>query len=279
MAQFPGLDLIKAAFKKFADKHDTEDLALRVVRSGAAGVKATADKLQVEFPQPFVKAIAADFYSMIASQDVADGISMAVRSFDEEKVSDILSGIVDQLKDQKTSEELAQKLKEALQKVPMDDIEANLGALMGGRSPIEQMMFQAVFNSQIRPQLEDIRDGSIAEGAERIREMADMIPTDDIAAQVGNLTRNITPEVVGKQTHNLVGKLPSPNAVANIAQGVAEKVSETFNNVSNAKSLENAKDLVAGLAADVGGVIESALNTDAGSKKTFGKKKGGNLGL
>ena len=82
----PGFDILKEVFNKFAEKYAGDDLSGRVVRSLAAGGQAAVDKGLQEFPQTYIKQVAQDFYAMVTSQETADGISTAVRSYDEEKV-------------------------------------------------------------------------------------------------------------------------------------------------------------------------------------------------
>jgi hypothetical protein len=251
----PGFNLLKEVFAKFAAKHNGEDLTNRVVRSLAAGGQAAVEKGLQEFPASYVKTVAEDFYAMVTSQELADGISMSARSFDEEKIKE--------------------QLKDLLNKTSTDDIENSIDALMSGRSLGEKMIFKAFFE-QARPIIDGMRGAPEEEIAEQIKELAATIPTDGIAQQDGAMTREITPERVAKQAHDLVGKLPSPKAVSDILHGVGKAASKAFGNVSDA---QGAKDALSGFVSEAGDLVRETIANDNASKTKFNKKGGQDFSL
>lgn len=267
----PGFDLLREAFKKFAENHGSEDLTGRLVRSLAAGGKAAVEKATQEFPKTFIKEVVGDFYSTLSSQDVADGISMSVMNFDEEKIKEVLDSAVETLKTEETSLKVAKSLKDTLQKASTDDIENQIDGLMSGRSPAERMIFKAFF-SQARPVIDEMRDAPVEEIAEKLRELADTIPTDAIASQVGALTREVTPERVSKQAHDFVGKLPSPAAVTDMVHGISTIAADKFGRVANGGSLNDARNALAEFAIESKQLVDATLSNDNAAKKTF---KGG----
>ncbi|MDE1151849.1 MAG: hypothetical protein PW788_04855 [Micavibrio sp.] len=271
--QNPGFDLLKEAFKKFAQKHDGEDLGNRLVRSVAAGGEAAVNKGLTEFPKAFVKTVAQDFFNMVTSQEVADGVSLSARSFDEEKVKETLDTLVAKLQEPETSLKVAKQIKDVLSKASTDDLENSIEALMDGRPMGEQMIFKMFF-AQAKPLIDGMRDASEEEIAEQVRDLAATIPTDAIASQVAALTKEVTPERVSKQAHDLVGKLPSPGAVSEILHGVAGLASKKLGDISNSPNASlDAKNLLGEFVAEAQAVVKEKIANDDQNKKTF--KKGG----
>jgi vacuolar-type H+-ATPase subunit E/Vma4 len=271
--EHPGFNLLKEAFKKFADKHADADLTGRVVRSLAAGGEAAVKKATQEFPKEFVKGVVSDFYALLSSQEVADGVSMTVRSFDEEKVKDLIDNVVDSLKQDETALKVAKSLKDALSKTSTEDIENSLDAALSSRSLGERMIFKAFFE-QAKPHIDEMRNASEEEIAEKIKELADTIPSDAVAAQVAALTREITPERVSKQAHDFVGKLPSPAAIADILDGVGKSAADKFGQISKSGDLSNAGSLLDQFVSEARDLVDRTLANDNTQKRTF-KRKGG----
>jgi len=273
-----GFRLLREAFERFASKHKDADLTGRVVRSIAAGGEAAVKKGMEEFPKDFVKGVVSDFYALVSSQEIADGISTTVRSFDEEKVKEVLDTVIDSLKQDETALKVAKSLKDALSKTSTDDIENSLDAAMSGRSMGERMIFKAFFE-QAKPHIEEMRNASEEEIAEKIKELADTIPSDAIAAQVAAITREITPERVSKQAHDFVGKLPSPAAISDILHGVGKSASEKFGQISKTGDISNAGSLLDQFVAESRDLVDRTLANDNQKKTTFQRKKGQDFDL
>ena len=273
-----GFDILKEAFKKFAGKLDGEDLSARAVRSVGSGGKALVDKALEEFPQSFVKEVVSDFYSFLSSQEIADGISMTVRSFDEQKVKTLLDDVVTQLKTDEVAQSFAKQIKQTLNQASNDDLENAIDAFLSDRSLTERMVFKTFFD-QAKPVLDDMRSADESEIAEKIKELADTIPTDIIAQQVGAITNEITPERITKQAHDFVGTLPSPQAISDIVEGVGKVASEQFDRVSKATRLDDAVKAIDGFASRAIDLVEDTLKNDKTGKGTFDKKGGGSFKL
>jgi hypothetical protein len=276
--EHPGFKLLKEAFQHFADKHGDADLTGRVVRSLAAGGQAAVDKAQEEFPKAFVKQVVGDFYALISSQEVADGVSMSVRGLDEEKVKELVDSVVDTLKQDETALKLAKSLKDTLNKTSSDDIENAIDAAMSSRGMGERMMAKMFFE-QARPHLDEMRDASEEEIAEKIKELADTIPSDAIAQQVAALTREVTPERVSQQAHQFVGKLPSPTAISEILHDLGKSASDKFGQISKTGDLSNAKGILEQFATEARDIVETKLANDNAAKKTFKPSKGRDFDL
>lgn len=269
----PGFDLLKAAFNKFAQKLDGDDISNRLTRSVAAGAEAAVNKAVIEFPKAFVKTVAQDFYAMVTSQEIADGVSLTVRSFDEEKVKDVLDQLVTKLQEPETSLKVAKQIKDVLSKASTDDLEGSIEALISGRPMGEQMVFKMFF-AQAKPLIDGMRNSSEEEIAEQIKDLAATIPTDAIAQQVAALTKEVTPERVSKQAHDVVGKLPSANAVAEILHGVAGLASEKLKQISNATDAKaEAQGVLGQFVSEAQAIVSEKIANDNNNKKTF--KKGG----
>lgn len=273
-----GFNLIKEAFKKVADKYADSDIGGRVVRSLAAGGKAAVEKAQQEFPQNFVKQAVGDFYALLSSQEVADGISSTVRGFDEEKVKEVVDAALQQLKQDDVALKLAKSVKDALQKTSTDDLENALDAALSSRGMGERMVAKMFFE-QARPIIDEMRDASEEEIAEKIKELADTIPSDAIAQQVGALTREVTPERVSQQTHQFVGKLPSPNAIAEIMQGLGKAATDKFDQISKAGNVKDAGAILQQFTDEARSIVENTLANDNAAKKTFKPNKGRDFDL
>lgn len=265
-----GFNFLKDVFAKFAAKHDGADLTNRVVRSLAAGGKAAVDKGLQEFPASYIKTVAEDFYATVTSQEMADGVSQSVRSLDEGKVKEILDGVLSELQKDENATKLAKQLKDMLNKTSTDDLENGIDALMSSRSLGERMIFKAFFE-QARPIIDNMRTASVEEVAEQIKELAATIPTDGIAQQVGAMTREVTPERVAKQAHDMIGKMPSPAAVSNIIHGIGKAASDSFGKITDAAS---AKDKLSEFVTAAKDIVRDTIANDNQSKTTF-KKKGG----
>ena len=273
-----GFNLIKEAFKKVADKYADSDIAGRVVRSLAAGGKAAVDKAQEEFPKNFVKQAVGDFYALLSSQEVADGISSTVRGFDEEKVKEVVDSALNQLKQDDVALKLAKSVKDALQKTSTDDLENALDAALSGRGMGERMVAKMFFE-QARPIIDEMRDASEEDIAEKIKELADTVPSDAIAQQVAALTREITPERVSQQAHQFVGKLPSPTAISEILHDLGKSAGDKFDQISKAGSLKDAGSILQQFTDEARSIVETTLANDNAAKKTFKPSKGRDFDL
>lgn len=282
MSNNPGFDILKEAFKKFAAKYANEDMAGKGVRIAAAGAKAVVDSAKQEFPKSFVNQVAKDLYALLTSQEVADGVSASVRAFDEEKVKDLVDGLVSKLKDPAVSIKIAQQFKQLLKQseaAGVDITDQIEGLLDQADLPMGQKLIAQALLAQVKPILDEMKDASDEEVAAKLGELADMIPSDMIAAQVGQLTRGVTPEAVSGQAHDLVGKLPSPQTVADIAHDVADEASKTFDQISKSGNVADAKELMSQFVKAANDVVKNAVAKDKAAKKTFNNKKGGSFDL
>lgn len=271
-----GFDFLRDAFKKFADKVDGQDIANRALRAAGAGGKALVDRGVEEFPHDYIKGLVESAYALLTSQEIAEGISMSVRAYDEEKIKELLDTVVAQLKEDQVATQLAKQVKEILRQASNDELQGAIEQLLDGRPAHEKMIFNAMFQMQIRPILDDLRSANEDELVDKIKELADTIPTDLIALQVGALTREITPERIIHQAHAAVDKLPSGTAIADIAHGVAKSASKGFDAVSKARSLKDVAGALDTFAAEAQSIVSGKVANDQQAKKTFDKKgKGG----
>jgi hypothetical protein len=275
--EHPGFDILRKAFNKFASQHDGKEIVNKTVRSIAAGGKGMVDKAMQEFPKSFVKQLVGDFYTLLTSQDVADGISMSVRAFDEEKVKGMVDSVVATLKDDETALKIAKSIKDSLSKMSTDDIASQIDLVMNGRSMSERMVFMAFFE-QVRPMIDDMRNSSEEEIAQKIKDLADTIPSDAIAEQVAAMTREVTPERVAKQAHDVVGQMPSPQALADIAHGLGTAASTTFDKIANGNGKDDAVRLLGEFTSEAQDIVEQTIANDNKAKKTF-KKDGKDFAL
>lgn len=273
-----GFDILKEAFRKFASKLDAEDINTRLVRTAGAGGKALVEKGMEEFPATYVKQIAQDFYSFLTSQEVADGISSGVRSFDESKVKDVLDNFLEQLKTEDVSSKLAKSLKDIAEKGSITDIENLVDSLAGQFDFNTQMAIKFFFmqsRARIEEVLDQVRGADEAQVAEIIRNLADSVPTDLVAAQVGAITQSITPDRITKQAHDIVGTLPSPTALSNIIDGVGKAAAARFNTVANAGSVGDALKALENFGGEAMDIVSKTIAQDQASKQKFDKKGGG----
>lgn len=274
----PGFRILKEAFQHFADKHGDADITGRLVRSIAAGGKAAVDKAQEEFPKTFVKQVVGDFYALLSSQEVADGVSSTVRNLDEEKVKDLVDRVISQLKEDETALKVAKGLKDALQKTSTDDLENALDAALSNRGLGERMIAKAFFE-QARPIIDEMRDASEEDIAEKIKELADTIPSDAIAQQVAALTREVTPERVSQQAHKFVGQLPSPSAISEILHDLGKAAGDKFDQLSKTGDIKNAGSILQEFSDEARSIVERTLANDNAAKKTFKRDKGRDFDL
>lgn len=266
MAQHPGLDLLKEAFKKFAAKYVTPENADKLTRTAAAGGQAAVNKGLAEFPKAYVKDAANDFYGILNSSEISDGISQAVRAFDEEKVKALLDKGMAKLQEEETSLKVAKQIKDVLAKTSNEQIEQGLDNALATRADGEAMIVKALFE-QFKPMLDDARNGSVEDVAAQVRDIAATIPTDAIAMQAAALTREITPERVSKQADAIVGKLPSGKAVADIVHGLGELASDKLGAIAASKTPANdAKAAAAEFASEAQGLVGKIIAKDNENK-------------
>ena len=262
-------------FNKIAGQVDGQDLTNRVVRAAGAGAKAAAERGLQEFPHDFIKDTIDNAYAGLVSQELAEQISMSIRSFDEEKIKDVLDTVVEKMKEDQTAAALAKQLKEVLKQADNDQIEGMIEQLIPDDRFSERMIFKALF-MQARPILNEMRGMDEAELAEKIKELADTIPTDILAMQVGALTREITPERIIEQAHGAVSKLPSGGAVADIIHGVGTSAVKHFDAVAKSRNLQDAANAFDAFKSEARSIVTGQISADNAAKKNFDNKgKGG----
>lgn len=275
---FPGFEFLKDAFNKFAAQHSGEDMKNSLLRSVAAGGKAAVDKALTEFPQDNIKAIVSDLYKTIASQDVADGISLAIRSVDAEKIQSALDAAVESLNDDKTALNVAKIVKQLAEKLDGETKDAIIGKLTEGRPFQEAMMIELIAN-QVTVMLDDIRSASDEEVVALVRQLAQSIPTPAIAAQLGAMTDSVTPDVVKAKVDDAVKSLPSADAIASIAHEVGGIASKHLDVASKAATSADIASAFNALVSDAAAAVEKTIANDNADKKTNPRKKGGKFDL
>lgn len=270
-----GFKFLKEAFAKFAGKYSGADVAGRAVRSVAAGGKAAVDRGLQEFPKAFVNQLAKDVYGLLTSQELADGISATVRSLDEEKAKELVDGIVNNMKDRDTALNVAKKIKDALAKYSAADLTDQIDGLMDlGNVPMQGRFVLQVLLGQIKPVLDGMKNNTEEEIADKIMALADNIPSDMIAQQVANITKDVTPERVSKQANDLVGKLPSPQAISDIVHGVGTAASEHLDRIANVAAPDEVPSILRELGAAANDIVSETISKDNAAKKSFPKKGG-----
>lgn len=272
----PGLNLLKEAFKKFADKYGNTELGNKVTRSVAAGAQATVNHGLKEFPKSYIKDAVNDFIGVLTSQEVADGISQSVRAFDEEKVKEKLDQLLAKLQEPEVSLKVATQIKRLLDKNSTESIEQNLDQVLATRSDGEQMIVKALFE-QFKPMLDTMRDSSVDEVAEQVRDLAATVPTDAIAMQAAALTREITPERVSEQAQALAAKLPNGKQVSDIVHGLGTLASEKLGDLSKSTNVAaDAKTAITEFVTEAQNVVKAKLAND--NTNTTPKRRPGSDG-
>jgi hypothetical protein len=260
-----GLRKIAEAFKAFSQQHLNEDAAMRAVRSAAAGGRAAVVRAKQEFPKDWVEKTAEGVYQVLAGEAVSDGLSQTVRSFDEEKVKGMLDHFITRMKNDDTALKMARTIKYALDKAPDGKLDDVFDQLTMGRDPREQMMFRMVLG-MLKPRIEEIRNSSEQEIAEKIKALADTIPTEAIALQVAALTREVTPERVQDKADEAVHKLPRPTAVADIAHGVGDAAIKSLGDASKARSLSDVRSIITDFKDSARNIVEQCVANDNATK-------------
>lgn len=274
----PGFDFLKRVAQDFLARNEGADLTGRAVRSLATGGKATADKAAEEFPAEFIDTFFTDLYETVASQEVADGLSMAIRSMDEAQVKETLDLLVSEIKKPENAEKVAKALKDVLEKNSTDKIEQAFEAFISGRSHGEQLVAKLMFQ-QFKPVIDEMRGMSEQDLVFKIQEIADVIPTDALAAQVGAVTREFTPERMAKQTHDLVGKLPSPQTLSGVFHDIASDASRKLGDIAQTGNLDDARALLSDFASNAARIAKERIANDNAGKRNFDRKGGGDFSL
>ncbi len=270
-----GFDFLREAFNKLTTQLDKDDLAGRLARTAGAAGKAGAERGMQEFPHSFISDAINNIYATLVSQELAEGISMSIRSYDEQKIKEVLDTVVDKLKEEQTAAAIGKQLKEVLKQLDNDQLEAAIEQLIPSDRIGERMIFKALFQ-QARPILDDLRTLDETELAYKIQELADTIPTDLLAMQVGALTREITPERIVNHAHSVVGKLPSGQAIADIVHGVGASAVKNFDAVAKARTVQDAAAALQNLKDEAKAIVSGQISADQVAKKQYkGKGKGG----
>lgn len=272
-----GSNFFRDLFNKIAGQLDGQDLGGRIARAAGAGAKAAAERGMQEFPHSLIKDAIENAYASIVSDELAERISMNIRSFDEEKIKDALDVIVAKLQEPETAAAFAKQLNQILKQADNDQIQAMIEQMIPDRFYSERMIFSTTFNLVVGPVLTRMRGMDEIQLAKEIQELAATLPTDIIAMQAGALTREFSPERILEQAQEAVGKLPSGSAIADIVKGVGESAVKHFDAVSKARSLKEAGNAIDSLKAEAKAIISGQLSADEAAKKKYngGKDKGG----
>lgn len=265
-------NFFRELFNRVAGQVDGQDLAARAVRAVGAGAKAVAERGLQEFSHDFIKGSVEGAYASLISDELAENISMNIRSFDEGKIKDLLDTVVEKMKEDETAAMMAKQMKEILKKADNDQIEGMIDHLIPADRFNERMIFKTFFMLQAGPALDEMRNMEEAEIAEKIQELADVIPTDILAQQVGAFTREITPERIVEQAHGVVGKLPSGAAVADIVHGVGNAAIKHFDAVARSRSLQDAANAFDALKTEAQEIVSGQISADNAAKETFDNK-------
>ncbi len=262
----PGFGRLRDAFKKFVTEQATGEVGARAVRTLAAGGKALVDKALEEFPKDIVKGIASDFYKFLLSDEVAEGASLAVRSFDEEKIKATLLEVSVLLQDDETATMFAKGFRLGLKKSNNDDIEGMVDYILAGR-PVAVRWIAKAFFENAKPYIDEMRGASTEQITQKIKDLAETLPVDTIASQVADYTREVTPARVSKMMQDFVAKQPTPDAVAEIAEGVGKVASVRLDDMSKAPTLEDADKVLKTMASEANAVIKRVVVKDDVVKK------------
>lgn len=273
-----GFEFLRDAWKKFADKADGQEIAGRLVRSAGAGGKALVDRGLQEFPKDYIQGLVDDAYALVTSKELAEGISLNIRSFDEEKIKQVLDSLVTEMKKDENAAKLAQQFKQLLSQADNDQVEAMIERMIPENRMNERIIFKMAF-MQARPVLDEMREMNQADLAEKIKELADAIPTDLLALQAGAATREITPERLTAQAHGVIGQLPSGKTLADIVHGLGQSASKHFDTVSKARTLADATKAIKAFTGEAANIVAGKVADDKAAKKKFDKKGGGDYTL
>lgn len=271
-----GPEFLKKVFEKFVADHAKDGLVERAVRSLAAGGQAAVERGLKEFPKPFVQALAGDLYKTLSGQDVADGVSMTIRSFDEQEAKKFLDGLVAKVAEDEFALNIAKSVKKALANNSADDIENKLMDALSGRGGGEMRMAMFIFAS-LKPQLEELRDAPVEDIAERIKDIAATVPTDALAEQVAAVTSEMSPERVSRFTQGQVKKLPTAGAVADIVHGVGKVAKDKLGEIAATPDLNTARAKLDEFKAEARKVVGDVVSNDNAEKRK--PKTGGSFDL
>jgi len=271
----PDFEFLKKVFNKFTQKHNNDDMAARIIRPIASGVKKTSDNMKKEFSREFITSFVQDFYDTLTSQDISDQVSSQIRSLDESTLEDIVSNFTKTLKDPKVANNIAKQIKKALDENGTDKLMDGLDQMMDmANLDMAQKFMAQAFLRQVKPVIEDMQNMSEAEIADQIIDLADQIPSTLIADQVADLTRKFTPERVSKMAHDFVGKFPAPKTITNIFHGVVDSTSQHMDQLSKITDSKDASAIIKSLGQSHKKIVDNAANDDQKSKNSFDKKGG-----
>lgn len=306
MKDHPGFRLIKEAFDKMISQYKPEDVGGRAVRSAAAGGKAAVERGLQEFPKDYVRQSVQAVYDFVQSQEVADGVSMTIQSFDEEKVMAIVNTALEPFRDL----DKLTLLVASYRRTPAEKL-AEIEEMMKGKSRVEQFIVGLILD-KIKPALEESaqltpndyvdqiqallesalkdkaffiapimselrlvsqgwKDMSDEEVAQQIKEYVEAIPAENLAIYAATFTQFATPERISKMAHGYVGSRPSAAAIADAVHGVGEEAGKSLDRASKIKSLSDLKGVASDFFRDAAARVQNVLTADKKAKTTFPK--------
>ena len=273
----PYFERLIETFNKLAGEARVEELTKRVIDTVALGGKAIIDQGLRQFPKTAITDAAADLYDLLAGQEIADSLSSKIHSIDEAKVKEVVDNLVLRMQDRDTALSVARQVQDILNRITPDELEQQLEGLMSSRSINERLMFLAIFG-QVKPLLEQMRTATEETVADQLTDIANNLPRDLIAAQVAQLSRQVTPEHITRQTQQLVGKLPAPEALADMVHTIGDAASRHFTLVSKSASAADALAVAKQFAEKLNVIITDTFTQDKKDQKKE-PPKGGDFSL
>lgn len=278
MAKPNRFDFLKQKFNDLVQKHDLGDAAGKLTRSAAAAGQAFADSLRQEFPKENVAEFVNDVYSMVGSAELANTISNSLTTMSRDDVKNALDNVINGLTDEKTSTQLAKKLKELSTQHSFDEFKAQFDVL-AEKLPIQHQMIYSTAMTMLEPFYNNMKYMEEAEIAEKIQNLGSVIPTDQVADQIHQVVMNVTPERITMMTSQLLDKAPSGDTIAEVAHTAAESLSKNLIKVVKDKNYK-VDDLAANVMQDVADALRKSSNDNQKSAPGFRKPgKGGNGGF
>lgn len=274
----PGFNLLKAVFNEFTAKYDGKEILNGAVRSVATGAKQSVDALASEFPDNFVRQAINDVYNLITDTEVASGISESVAGLVKpSEVKEAVTAFKDTLKDPAVALEIATKFQTILTKTSPEVLDTIAGMAISKMSADKQEMAAAVYEYQIKPTLNDMREMSPTLIAGNLKALVNMVPTDMLVGIVQNsmqqsmapVLEKTSPETISKIATGFVAKLPSADTITNIVHGIAQDASDKLGQIAQSSDPVKTSSVLKDFAANATDLFKAALVQDKVAKSTF----------
>lgn len=239
-------------FDRFLDKFNEH--ALRPILANAK------EKIDAQFnsiPASLIAQAVSDAYTQLASVNTESVLNQAL---DPVKVENAVNSLKAQLQDPQASQQLAQGLKQLLTATSSEKFES-LILKATENVPLEQRFAAQILAAQLSPKIDEIKNSSVEEVAQKIRDFGDKLTAADVNQTLG-MVKQFGPQSFAAQQQDVLSRLPAPEAVADAVKSLGNAASQALDNASKATTFAEAVGHLKQFVKDASGIVPPAPGQD-----------------